>query len=53
MNIIQQLEQMQAFLRDLAPVLKSYEQNLIKSGFTEQQAFVLVREYQITLLQKR
>ncbi|MRX70859.1 hypothetical protein GJU40_01590 [Bacillus lacus] len=50
MNIIQALEQMQATLRDLSPVLWSYKENLVKQGFTEEQAFALVKDYQNTIL---
>ena len=46
MNILQALEQMQAMLRDVSPVLWEYKQDLKKQGFTEQQAYELVRDYQ-------
>lgn len=46
MHIIQAMEQLQAMLRDVSPVLWSYKENLIKQGFTEEQAFLLVRDYQ-------
>lgn len=46
MNIIQALEQMNAMLRDVSPMLWDYKVQLIKQGFTEQQAFDLVRDYQ-------
>lgn len=49
MNILHQLEQMQAMLRDLAPVLYRYKENLKKQGFTEEQAYTLVRDYHMTL----
>jgi hypothetical protein len=45
MNIFQALEQMQAMLRDISPILWSYKENLLKQGFTEE-AFALVRDYQ-------
>lgn len=45
-NIIQALEQMQAMLRDVAPVLWAYYDDLKKQGFTDEQAFALVRDYQ-------
>lgn len=50
MNIIQALEQMQAMLRDLSPVLWSYKEDLKKQGFTEEQAFTLARDYQRIVL---
>lgn len=53
MNILQQLEQMQAMLRDFAPVLISYKRNLMKQGFTEEEAFQLVRDYQYTLFNRK
>ncbi|WP_193768888.1 hypothetical protein [Metasolibacillus meyeri] len=46
MNIIHAIEQMQAMLRDISPLLWEYKQDLKKQGFTEQQAFDLVRDYQ-------
>lgn len=46
MNIFQALEQMQAMLRDVSPVLWTYKQDLEKQGFTEDQAIDLVRDYQ-------
>ena len=52
MNILHQLEQIQALLRDVAPVLYSYKEHLKKQGFTEQQAYNLVRDYQQILLSK-
>jgi len=46
MNILQQLEQLNAMLRDVSPILWDYKAQLKKEGFTEQQAFDLVRDYQ-------
>ena len=46
MDILHALDQMQAVLRDVSPVLWTYKQDLEKQGFTEQQAFDLVRDYQ-------
>lgn len=51
-NILHQLEQIQALLRDVATVLYSYKEHLKKQGFTEQQAYNLVRDYQQILLSK-
>ena len=48
MHILQALEQMQAMLRDISPVLWDYKQELKKQGFTEAQAFELVRDFQKT-----
>lgn len=45
-NIIQALEQLQAVLRDLSPVFWSYYADLKKQGFTDEQAFALVRDCQ-------
>ena len=53
MNIFQAFEQMQAMLRDFAPVLMSYKRNLMKQGFTEEEAFQLVRDYQYTLFNRK
>lgn len=50
MNFIQQLDQMQAALRDLSPALASYRDNLIKSGFTRQEAMQLVFGLQQSVL---
>lgn len=44
MNVFQALEQMQALLRDVAPILYSYQEELIKQGFTRDEAFELVKE---------
>lgn len=46
MNILHQIEQMMAVLRDISPLLWSYKVDLVKQGFTEEQAFELVRDYQ-------
>lgn len=53
MNIFQAFEQMQAMLRDLSPVLWSYKQHLKKQGFTDDEAFALVRDYQRILFTRR
>ena len=53
MNIFQAFEQMQAMLRDFAPVLMSYKQHLKKQGFTDDEAFALVRDYQRILFTRR
>jgi hypothetical protein len=49
MNIFQQIEQMDSLLRDVAPMLYNYKSELLKQGFTENQAFTLTRDYQTTL----
>lgn len=46
MHIIQAIEQMQAMLRDISPLLWEYKKDLKKQGFTEQQAYDLVKDYQ-------
>lgn len=48
MNILHALEQMQAVLRDISPVLWSYYEKLKEEGFTDEQAFELVRDFQKT-----
>ncbi|WP_421663610.1 hypothetical protein [Lysinibacillus telephonicus] len=53
MNILHALEQIQAMLRDLSPVLWDYKEELKKQGFTENQAFTLARDYQRILLEKK
>lgn len=50
MDILQAMDQMQAFLRDIAPLLKKYKEDLIKQGFTEEEAFQLVRDFQNKLI---
>lgn len=49
MEFFQAIEQLQAFLGDFSQVLASYHQALIKAGFNEEAAFVLVCEFQHTL----
>lgn len=44
------LEQHSAFLRDFSGALHSYFENLMGEGFTRDEAFQLVRDYQQTLL---
>lgn len=46
MNILHAIEQMMAALRDVSPMLWSYKEDLKKQGFTEEQAFQLVRDFQ-------
>lgn len=46
MSIFQAFEQLQAMLRDFAPLVKSYHDHLIEEGFSENEAFVLTLEYQ-------
>lgn len=49
MDILQQLDQLQAVLRDIAPVLWSYYKNLIDEGFSEEQALELTKDVQSKL----
>lgn len=46
MHILQAIEQLQATLRDVSPMLWSYKCDLKKEGFTDKEAFELVRDYQ-------
>lgn len=46
MDIVQQMEQMSAFLRDFSVTLYAYYEDLKKQGFTDEQAFALTRDYQ-------
>lgn len=46
MNIQHTLEQLGAMLRDFAPILRNYYLSLIETGFTEDQALILVVTYQ-------
>ncbi|MRX54825.1 hypothetical protein GJU41_12655 [Bacillus idriensis] len=50
MNFFQQMEQLQATLRDIAPVMWSYYNNLLKQGFSKDQAFTLTVEMQKALM---
>lgn len=50
MNFFQQTEQLQAALRDIAPVMWTYYNNLIKQGFNPEQAFTLTVEMQKSLM---
>lgn len=50
MDITQQLDQMMAMLRDFSPVLWTYYSDLKKQGFSDDQAFILVRDYQRTTM---
>lgn len=49
MDIIHAFEQAQAFLKDMPPLLMNYKKELKKQGFTDEEAFTLVRDYQKTL----
>lgn len=51
MDIHHALDQMEAFLRDFSPFLFEYKQNLVKAGFTEEQAMQLVINYQQNVMQ--
>lgn len=50
MDITQQLDQLGAMLRDVAPLLYNYYKDLQALGFTEEQAFAMVKDYQTILL---
>lgn len=50
MNIQHSLDQVSAMMRDFAPLLRAYHLSLVETGFTEEQAFVLVKDYQQCLL---
>ncbi|MEK4247119.1 hypothetical protein MKZ20_17620 [Psychrobacillus sp. FSL K6-2684] len=53
MDPIHELEQLSAGLADIAILLFQYKQDLVKQKFTEQQAFQLVRDYQMILLNNK
>lgn len=42
---IHQLDQMDAMLRDIAGLVRNYHEKLVKAGFTDEQAFELVKDY--------
>lgn len=48
-DIIQMFEQLSATLRDNATTLWLYYNDLKKEGFTDEQAFTLVRDFQHTM----
>ncbi|MCM3598687.1 hypothetical protein M4D55_23290 [Metabacillus idriensis] len=50
MNFFQQMEQLQATLRDVAPIMWTYYNNLLKQGFNPEQAFTLTVEMQKALM---
>lgn len=50
MSLFQALEQMEALMRDLAPILYSYKKQLKKAGFTDAETMMLVIDLQQTLL---
>lgn len=50
MDINHKLDQVQAFLRDVAPVLWTYFLELKQQGFTDDQALLLVEKVQERLL---
>lgn len=45
MNLTQQIDQIMAMLRDFSPLLWEYYSDLKKQGFTDEQAFAIVRDY--------
>lgn len=53
MDIIQQMEQMSAFLRDFSGALYTFYEDLKKQGFTDEQAFMLTRDYQKTMINNK
>lgn len=50
MNIIQALEQLQAFLMDFAPVIATYYLELLKNGVDEDVALYLATELQSSVI---
>lgn len=44
------MDQLQAHLTDLAPVLRAYMLKLIKEGFTTSQAFLLTKHMQDSIM---
>lgn len=53
MDPIHEFEQLSAGLADIAVLLFQYKQDLVKQNFTEEQAFILVREYQMLLFNQK
>lgn len=49
-NIIQILEQLDAMLRDFAPIVASYYKNLVANGVPPEAAMYMTSEMQCTLL---
>lgn len=49
-SVLQALEQVQAWSRDFAPVVRSYYVCLVKAGFTVDQALRLTCEWQRSML---
>lgn len=43
-------EQMKAMTRDLSPLLYNYYAELVRLGFSEEQAFELTKDFQLSLL---
>jgi hypothetical protein len=52
-NIFQAMEQAAAMFRDVAPVMWAYYSNLMKQGFTSEQAFELTKEMQKTIFNQK
>lgn len=50
MHFIQALEQMQAMMRDIGPVFYTYYASLVDAGFTEEQAMLLVVNWQNSVI---
>lgn len=49
-SVLQALEQLQAWSRDFAPVVRSYYANLVEAGFTVDQALRLTVAWQASML---
>jgi hypothetical protein len=52
LDIMQKLDQLSALLRDLAPVFMKYKTDLMKQGFSEEEALKLVIQAQEIILNK-
>lgn len=49
MHFIHALDQLQAMLRDLAPVVRSYYEKLLEQGFTPEEALTITIAFQNAL----
>lgn len=50
MNTQEAWEEMKGMTRDLAPILYSYYGELVRLGFSEEQAFEITKDFQLSLL---
>ena len=50
MNQQEAWNEMKAMTRDLSPILYNYYAELVRLGFTEEQAFEITKDFQLSLL---